>query len=343
MKSLKTFLLFTVFCIPFLVSAQERGIPVYSDYLTDNLYLLHPSMAGASLNSKIRLTARQQWFDVEDAPSLQTLSYNGRINDKIGIGGILFNDSNGRFSQQGFYGTFAYHILLSRDRVDLNQLSFGLSIGVLQEKLDESDLIGPGQPPDPIIAGTEQKDAYFNVDFGVSYNFLEFFAHATVKNIIPQKRDIFSSDLETDNQRQYLLSLGYTISSFGSPWSFQPSVLLQNKEVTSETLGDINMKIYRDFGSGQLWGGLSYRRSFDGAEFTNGTNGGQVGTVKSQKLQYITPFLGITYNNFVFAYTYSYQANSVVLSNSGFHQITLGYNFGDNSQPYHCKCPAVNN
>ena len=62
------------------VSAQE-GLPIYSDYLTDNYYLLHPSMAGVSNCNKIRLTGRQQWFGDENAPSLQTMSINGRIGD----------------------------------------------------------------------------------------------------------------------------------------------------------------------------------------------------------------------------------------------------------------------
>src|SRR5699024_800084 len=210
MKLLRPFLLFFILCIPFFGFSQERGIPVYSDYLTDNLYLLHPSMAGASLQGKIRLTGRTQWFDVDDAPNLETLGANGRIGDHIGIGGILFNDSNGRFSQQGIYGTFAYHILMSRDYVDLNQLSFGLSVGLAQERLDESDLIGPGQQPDPIIGGGKQKDVYFNMDFGMSYYYLDFYVHATIKNLIPQKRDIFSENLATDNQRRYIGTVGYT-------------------------------------------------------------------------------------------------------------------------------------
>ena len=46
------------------ITAQEI-IPTYSDYLTDNLYLLHPSMAGAATINKIRMTARQQWLDVD--------------------------------------------------------------------------------------------------------------------------------------------------------------------------------------------------------------------------------------------------------------------------------------
>ena len=43
------------------INSQE-GLPIYSDYLTDNFYLLHPSMAGVSNCNKLRVTGRQQWF-----------------------------------------------------------------------------------------------------------------------------------------------------------------------------------------------------------------------------------------------------------------------------------------
>lgn len=340
MKLNRIILVFVLFIAPFIVFSQERGIPVYSDYLTDNLYLLHPSMAGAAQYGKIRLTGRTQWFDVDDAPHLETFSVNGRVGDRVGLGGILYNDKNGRFSQQGFYGTFAYHILMSRDEIDLNQLSFGLSVGVNQERLNEYELIGPGQPSDPIISGNKQRDAYMNVDFGMSYYFMEFSAHATVKNLIPQKRDIFSSEFETDNQRSYLVSLAYNIVPRLSNWTFEPSVLFQYKEVTNDAIGDINGKAYYNFDWGQLWGGLSYRRSFSGAEYNKGDF--QNSSPSTQKLQYITPFLGVNYKGFVFAYTYSYQPNEVVMDPSGYHQVTLGYNFGRSRTRYHCSCPTIN-
>ena len=50
------------------MSFAQEGIAVYSDYLSDNYYLIHPSMAGAANCGKIRLTARQQWFGQDDAP-----------------------------------------------------------------------------------------------------------------------------------------------------------------------------------------------------------------------------------------------------------------------------------
>ncbi len=320
--------------------AQERGIPVYQDYLTDNYYLIHPSMAGASSVNKARLTGRQQWFDVDNPPSLQTLSVNGKVNDKVGLGGILFNDSNGRFSQQGAYFTFAYHLMFSRSVADLNMLSFGASVGLVQNGLNESDLIGGGQPGDPLIAGGSQSTTNFNFDFGFSYFYLDFFAHGTIKNIVPQENTIFTENFEVNNQRQYLLSVGYNINQIGSPFSFEPSLLYQRREATNENNLDVNGKLYYELDSGNMvWGGLSYRRSFDGAEFINASGQG----ITSQKLSTISPFIGINFGQFMFAYTYTNAAlQEITLASSGFHQITLGYNFGESRKRYKCNCPAVN-
>ena len=204
-----------------MAKAQE-GIPVYFDYLADNYYLVYPSMAGIADGTKIRLTARKQWFNVDEAPSLQTLNINSRVGERSGIGGILFNDSNGYHSQTGFKATYAHHLQLGGDFRTLNQLSFGLSAGVI----------------------------------------------------------------------------------FGT-----------------------------------VWAGLSYRRSFDGAQFQSNGNFGE------QRLQLFTPIIGVNVNRFMFSYNYSYQSGDIRFDNGGFHQITLGYEFGqsDDGKRYDCYCPAANN
>lgn len=320
------FLLFSV-----KAGAQEV-IPTYSDYLTDNLYLLHPSMAGASNMNKIRLTARQQWFDVKDAPGLQTLSIHARTGEKVGLGAIAFNDHNGNFSRRGIYASFAYHLLFSRSELDLNQLSFGVSGGMIQHSLDQSGF--PGF--DPLIGEGNPSDFYGNMDVGASYYYLDFFAHLTAKNILSIERELFYSAAVPSNQRKYLFSTGYIFGN-GNRWSYEPSILFQWREQTAERAIDANFKLYRSLESGELFGGISYRSSFEGAEYT--ADGGEI---KSQQLQYLTPFVGMEWNRFLFAYTYSHQFNPLVLSHSGFHQITLGYNFGENRGRYDCKCPAIN-
>jgi type IX secretion system PorP/SprF family membrane protein len=323
------------FCT-FTAKSQE-ALPIYSDYLTDNYYLIHPSMAGVANCAKVRLTARQQWFGQNDAPSLQTLSVNGRIGDSpVGLGGVVFNDSNGYHSTVGALATFAYHLLLSRNEIDLNMLSFGLSAGFTQYKLDETTFLNEGF--DPLIQGIEQNATNFNIDFGFSYQVNNAYFHLTAKNIL-KNEGVNSNELGLftyDNLTTYAISGGNVFSKFGSDWSFEPSTMFLYKDGTKESSIDINAKVYRTMDYGKLWGGLSYRRSLDGAEFQDGSG------VSSQKLQYITPFIGTDYKNFVFAYTYSYQANSIVFNNSGFHQFTIGYNFNCRREKYHCNCPAIN-
>ena len=314
-------------------AVSQEVIPTYSDYLTDNLYLLHPSMAGASNMNKIRLTARQQWFDVEDAPSLQTVSIHGRVGEKIGVGGIAFNDRNGNFSRRGAYATFAYHLLFSRSELDLNQLSFGISGGLIQHSLEQSGFSGY----DPLVESGTIADYYGNMDVGVSYYYFNFFAHFTAQNLLVLDRELYFSDAVPVNQRKYLFSSGYLLDKYNSSWAFEPSFLFQWREQTGEKTIDLNLKAYNNLESGRLFGGVSYRRSFEAADVTVENN-----KMVYHQLQYVTPFAGFEYRNFMFAYTYSQQFNAVVLSNQGFHQITLGFNFGKNRERYDCFCPGVN-
>lgn len=306
------------------VEAQEI-IPVYSDYLTDNLFLLHPSLAGAAGRGEIRLTARQQWFDVENAPGLQTFTINGRIGENEGLGAIVFNDQNGNFSRTGAYASYAYHLRIFGKDSELHRLSFGMSAGVVQHSLDQSQF----SLPDPILGNGTNAAAYANMDIGMSYFKGEFYTHFSARNVLPVNRELLDSENISVNQRKYHLTSGYIFSP-SYDWYLEPSAMLQLSEATLEKMLDLNIKAYRDFEFGQLWIGLSYRQGFGKS------------TGSGQNLTYVTPFGGIEFKNFVFGYTYSRQFNEIVLSGSGYHQITLGYNFGATSKSSHCWCPALN-
>ena len=318
------------------LNVAQEGLPVYSDYLSDNYYLLFPSMAGIANCGKVRLTGRQQWFGQDEAPSLQTLSVNSRLGDSpSGLGAIVYNDKNGYHSQVGAYVTYAHHIMFSRNPIDLNMLSFGLSVGMIQYKLDETEFLAEGF--DPIIAGIEQSATNLNIDFGFSYHLLDFYAHVAAKNILKNDGINFNEQgLSYNNLRTYLVGAGNVFNRLGSDWSYEPSLMYMYRDATEESSIDVNMKVYRETDFGSIWGGLSYRRSFDGAQFLDGSG------VSNQKLQYFTPLVGVNYNNFMFAYTYSYQANSVVFNNGGFHQITLGFDFNCVREKFDCNCPSVN-
>jgi len=67
-------------------------------------------------------------------------------------------------------------------------------------------------------------------------------------------------------------------------------------------------------------------------------------SIDLQRFNAITPFFGVNHKNFIFSYTYTNQINEVKISNSGFHQITLGYNFKGKRNLRgglrECNCPA---
>ena len=242
------------------------------------------------------------------------------------MGETSFNDQNGYHSQTGLYLTYAHHINFFRSSAELNQLSFGISIGGIQNSLDESSF--DVSDYDPIIGGIKQSTNYFNVDTGISYNLFNLYAHLTIKNLLFQNRNLYK-EYESNNQRKYLASVGY-IFKLKRKVSLEPSFLIQLSDFTKEKLMDINLKGYYPIREGRLWAGLSYRRSFDGAQYYKGD------VVVSQKLQMITSIIGIDIKNFVFAYNYSNPIGDISFGKGGFHQITVGFNFlrGNNGYYY---------
>ena len=132
-----------------------------------------------------------------------------------------------------------------------------------------------------------------------------------------------------------MLSAGYVFGD-SERIQFEPSFLFQLVDQTKEKTIDLNLKAYRDVDFGKLWGGLSYRRSFDAAQFEIN------GAVKNQRLQYITPIVGVNYKQFMFSYTYSHIIGDVKFDQGGFHQITLGLNLFCKRDKYDCNCPAIN-
>jgi type IX secretion system PorP/SprF family membrane protein len=323
-------------------SQAQEGVPVYTDYLTDNYYLVHPSMAGAANCAKVRLTARQQWFDEKDSPALQTLSFNTKVGERSGVGAVLFNDRNGYHSQVGAKLSYAHHITFSRSDYDLNQLSFGISGGMAQTTIDQTSWTG-GQFDPEVVTGVEMKDSYFLVDVGASYHFLDFYTHFTVKNAFTSEREIYS-DVESNNLRRYMFSAGYVFGKYrgfnnyyDKGFTWEPSVMFQYVEATQEKILDVNMKMYKEFTNGQFFAGLSYRTGFEGAEYLKGSN-----EVKEQYYHSVSPLLGVRYNSLMVGYTYSHQFGDVTFAKGGFHQLTLGFNFGCKTSSYKCNCPSVN-
>lgn len=312
-----SFLFFGLF-----VHSQET-LPVYSDYLSDNIYLVHPAAAGIGSCAKLRITQRQQWTNNSDSPSLQTLSFHSKVGEKTGLGFQFFNDRNGFHSQTGFEGTYAYHVPLGNNYKVFNQLSFALSVAFVENSIDERSF----NTNDPVISGIIRNSNYFNANFGMAYHYKGLSSYFTAKNILLSDRALLNPDFESFNIRRYIGSVGYYFFQDKS-WQLEPSVLYQFIEKTKESFMDFNFKAYKKLeGDNLLWMVMSYRKSFDKNAI--------------QTYQQITPIIGLNFGPYMVSYTYTQQIGNIVFDNGGYHQFTVGMNLWCRT-PRAAACPNIN-
>ncbi|MEO9570826.1 MAG: type IX secretion system membrane protein PorP/SprF [Polaribacter sp.] len=316
------FLRFCFFCVLFfsLKNYSQETLPIYQDYLSDNVYLVHSSAAGIGNSSKLRMTARQQWAGIPDAPALQTLSFHTKFGEesKAGYGFVLFNDKNGFHSQKGLQGTYSYHLPLSAGRF-FEQLSFGLSFTFVQNQSDQRSFGNTDVAA--IIAST----SYYNADFSLAYHKRGFSSYFTIKNLLLTAKNNLNVQ-ESLDLRNYIVSAGYYFGE-DNIIQLEPSIMVQFRQSTGQKIADFNLKAYKNISKTQLWAALSYRRSFDANAIDNS--------------QYFSPIVGLNFNNLMFSYTYTKQTNDIVLTNTGFHQISVGINLWTREQRA-AACPNIN-
>ncbi|MEN9610309.1 MAG: hypothetical protein RLZZ628_1123 [Bacteroidota bacterium] len=150
MKYIFTFLILFLEAQGILWAQQMPTATVMPHYL----WLQNPACVG--MNRKegydIRLSHRNQWLPMKDAPTHQFLAVDkGFEGEKIGMGFIAFNDKRHLLSQQGFQLAYAYRVpfgyenrLETPENSYVNRgwlLSFGLGAGLLNQRLDLSEAV----------------------------------------------------------------------------------------------------------------------------------------------------------------------------------------------------------
>ena len=304
----------------FTLYSQET-LPIYSDYLSDNVFLVHPSAAGIGNCGKLRVTGRKQWQGVSNAPELQTLSFHNKVGANMGLGFVVFNDKNGFHSQKGIQGAYAFHIEMGNANV-FEQLSFGLSATMVQNQADQRTFFG-----DPAVEQLIESSSYFNADFSMAYHRGGLSSYFTVKNLVLAAKNNLNNSIEPLNLRNYIMSVGY-FYDFRGKIQLEPSVMLQFKEGIGESIADVNIKAYKKVNKATLWAALSYRRGFDKGAIAD--------------VQYITPVVGVNFTKMMLSYTYTKQIGDVVFSDATYHQVTLGINlFCRRARA--AACPNINN
>ena len=174
---MKIQLTFSLLLFCFFGISQELHLPVHTQYLADNNFVLSPTFAGIGDNLRIRANGLTQWVGIKDAPKNMSLAGDMRIADRSGVGLYLYSDRNGNTRQSGAKVSFAHHLVL--DKYEDQYLSFGISYNLNQFRIEIENFTGQ----DAAVVD-DRRLTNHNVDVGVLYRVNGFYISATAANIL---------------------------------------------------------------------------------------------------------------------------------------------------------------
>lgn len=308
---------------------QELNLPVFTQYLADNNFVVSPAYAGIGDNLKVRGNALTQWVGIKDAPDNQSVYGDVRIADRTGVGLSFYNDKNGYTLQTGAKVTFAHHLIL--DYYSKQYLSFGISYNLNNFRFDIARI---NEYNDRNLAGLplltdDRRRSNNNFDVSALYRYGGFFVSFNANNILDKNLDETIKSLEPSLILNYQLYSGYTFRGpKKSGIEYEPSIFYQMFSSDKRSATDLNFKFrkYNRYGD-YYWGGISYR-------FLND---------QLLKPLNIGPMVGFQKNVFYFGYAYQITTNDLAGYNSGTHVVTVGVNFLQGISNCPCTQDPVHN
>jgi type IX secretion system PorP/SprF family membrane protein len=207
MKNLKIY--FASFMLIAFTNVEAQQTPFSSQYYT-NQFVTNPALTGVKGTTNAFLTHRTQWVGIEGAPQTTYFTADGSLlQDKVGLGLVMFSDVTGILSRTGFNANYAYKLQINAD----NSLRFGLSAGVLNNKIDFAKAIVLDNT-DPLLSSQEQTRTSVTADLGLTYIWksleVGFAVPQVLGNRVNYQNNIeFTGDYNLS--RHYYGSLKYTV------------------------------------------------------------------------------------------------------------------------------------
>ncbi len=287
--------------------SQELNLPIFTQYLADNPFVISPVYAGIGDNVRIRVNGLTQWVGIKNAPDNASIFADMRIADRSGIGVNFYSDKNGFTRQTGAKFSFAQHIIL--DYYSNQFLSFGLSYNFNSFRIDidqfDKSIVDPSVVNDRFNGNN-------NFDVGLLYRNKAYYLSLNAANVLDKNISKFRG-IEPKLLRNYQVYSGYVFEGENdNKFEIEPSVFYQYYQSDGRSTTDLNLK-FRQFNQDDdyFWGGISYR-------FLNDQLG---------KPLNIGPMAGIKKQGFYFGYSYFVTTNELLSVNNGSHVVTLGFDF----------------
>ncbi len=241
------------------VRAQQ--VPLYSHYYY-NQFLYNPSLAGSNDYGQLYMINRNQWNSIPGAPKTQAITVDGPLrNRKVGIGMAVYHDKAGQFNISGGQAAYRYSLDLGND----NMLSFGLGLGILNNRLDLND-INVQNPLDPNIINSYQAATGFDANIGASFRRKDFMVGVTVPQIVGNelayqaiKNPITGGDVRYGMIRHYIMHASYDWDLQGDQtWYLQPNAMAR---VTPGAPAQFDVSAVLNYAH-KYWIGAMYRSAY---------------------------------------------------------------------------------
>ena len=283
-----------------------QQLPLYSQYYSVP-FLYNPSMVGFKEDVNAYLIHKSMWKDIPGAPVTSAVTIDGPIREKnIGLGVSLFNDVTDITQRMGFNTAYSYRLAVN----DNSNFRFGLSLGVLDNKIDFSRIVVKNMN-DPFLFNQTRHKITLDATAGVMYIWKDLQVGVAVPQLFANKLKYTGSN---ESSAYYTLTRHYTGSvKYTYPinkekgMSISPLVMVRYAK-NSPFQYDINAIFdWEKIG----WAGLTYR-----SNYAVGMN------------------IGLRLNKTLCAgYAYDLVIGPIKTYSGGAHEIMLGYTFGKKEEP----------
>lgn len=264
-----------------ILQAQQ---PVNYNLYTINPYLLNPAYTGAGGCLHAFLNNHNQWINLSNAPTTFSFGVHNRFSEKANVGLMIVSDNRYYVNYLTANLTYAYNVKLDNSQ----ELSFGLSAGLANNKLDEGKL-GLKDANDPQIPTFN--NTRFDAGFGLAYERKALKLGASVPHFF---------DPIGNFSKQFNVQASYDLYTKSKDWKVTPIVLARNYSVVGLMVDMVAAATWKEMINAQL----GFR------------------TDKS-----LIMGVGFNWNNFNIAYAYQYHTGDLYnqFSPSGTHEIQLAY------------------
>lgn len=291
---MKKILYIFILILPLFSSGQQ--LPLYSQYMLND-FAINPAVAGSKSFSPLRLNVRNQWAGLgASAPLTNTLSFHAPVRDgEFGLGGTVFQERTGPYSQFGLMFSYAYHTKLSRD--NSTRLSLGASAMITQHSLNQDEL--EFKNPDPGFESGVVSSLAPDASFGLMLHSSTYYIAGAVHQLFETTFREASSNIFGDNDqvRHYILNGGFKYFIYNDVF-LEPSFFIKTIE-GGPMQADVNARLVID----KFWTGVSLRTS------------------KS-----IVALIGLEIGKLQLGYGFDLTLSSIGSYTSGSHEISLGFN-----------------